>query len=104
MANSAIITFLIRRFWIGPPRGTGGPFDGALLASGVAGFFPSSLDHDARAAGGPGFDFERDLENLFEQFTLIDSGGRCPRGGPFPVHQDKLVGAIPRPTRNVGDP
>jgi hypothetical protein len=69
----------------------------------MRGFLPSSLNDHARAARGTGFDLEWDLENLFEQFPLIDSGGRAHAQAFAPMQQDDLIGEFRRQTQIVGD-
>jgi hypothetical protein len=69
----------------------------------MRGFLPSSLNDHARAARGTGFDLEWDLENLLEQFPLIDSGGRAHAQAFAPMQQDDLIGEFRRQTQIVGD-
>ena len=74
-----------------------------VLSLGMHGFLPSSLNDHARAARGTGFDLERDLENLLEQFPLIDGGGRAHTQAFAPMQQDDLIGEFRRQTQIVGD-
>src|SRR6266851_1009333 len=49
---------------------------------------------DARSAGGTKFHSERRLENLFEQFALINVRGRTDAQATAALHQDDLIGIL----------
>ena len=54
-------------------------------------FFSSTLEDDARTAFGTGFDFERNLENLLEQFPLVDGSRRADAEAFAAVQENDLV-------------
>ncbi len=61
------------------------------------------MNDDARPACGPGFDFERDLEHLFEQFALIHGSRRAYPKAFAPVQQNDLIGEFRRQAQIVSD-
>ena len=62
-----------------------------------------SADDYAGAALGSSLDFEGDLEHLFEQFPLIDSGGRAHAQAFAAVQQNNLIGEFGRESQIVSD-
>jgi hypothetical protein len=74
-----------------------------MLLRGLRAFFSSALDDHAGTARRAGFDFDRHLENLFQEFPLIDSGRRTYAQAFAAVQQDDLIGEFRREAEIVRD-